>query len=135
MLFDLSQLVSFPWLFARTPLPLSRPFLVAWLVVAGAAVVAGVAVRLVARRRRLPPPWRHWWRSVGSTSVGLGLAAFTLLFFRYERVPFFSARFWAVLWALAAVAAAGRLLWQLQRRLPAEMARYASAQTRRQYLP
>lgn len=132
---NFSLIFSYPWLFARTPLALSYYFLICWLAVAIILIAVGVAIRVTARWRRATPPWLRWWRRVGSLSIGAGIAALVFLFFRYEHVPFFSARFWMVLWALVVGGLIIRLLWKLKRNLPAEVAAHAAAQTRRQYLP
>lgn len=126
-----------PWyLLARTPAPLSRSFVLAWLIAGGVLVVFGLAPKIYARfRRALPAPLARWWRRVGTTFILSGLASFLLLFFRYERAPILGARILTVILLAVALADLGRLLWQRRVKVPLEVAEEERRQRLRKYLP
>ena len=126
-----------PWyLFARIPPPLSRPFMLAWLIGGGALIIIGAALKFYAKfRHTLPIPLARWWRRVGTLAIIAGLLSFLLLFFRYERSPILSARALIVGWLAVVLAYGGRLIWQRKVRVPLAVAEEERQQRLRKYLP
>lgn len=134
--FDFKQFFT-PWyLLARAPSPLSRPFMLAWLIGGGVLVVIGLALKFYARfRRALPVSLARWWRRVGTTLILSGLVSFLLLFFRYEHAPILGARILMVILLVATLADLGRLLWQRKVKVPLEVVDEERRQRLRKYLP
>lgn len=134
--FDFGKFFS-PWyLLALLPSPISRPFMLAWLIAGGALAAFGLAVKLYARwRLSLSLPIARWWRRVGTTFILSGLASFLLLFFRYERSPILGARILMVILLITALADLGRLIWQRKVKVPLAVAEEERRQRLRKYLP
>ena len=126
-----------PWyLFARTPSPLSRNFLIAWI--AGSAILAaiGVAFKIYAKKNRsLPSPLARWWRRLGTSLVVAAFLSAILLFFRYERSPFLSARVLMLIWLMVLAVDLGRQIWIRRARLPEVIDEEERQRRLRRYLP
>ena len=101
-----------PWyLLARTPAPLSKSFVLAWLIAGGVLIAIGLLLKIYARfRHALPTPLARWWRRVGTLAILAGFFSFILLFFRYARAPILGARILMVILLIAALADLGRLI-------------------------
>lgn len=127
------QMLSISYWFSLTPPALAPIHVQLWVALALACIVAALLMRrLVIRRltqRFLQQPWQRFARLLTWT----GIALLVLLFFRYEGVPFFSARFWLLLLAL------GDIVWFIAiirgfLRVPAQRREWEREQQRRRYL-
>ncbi len=125
--------MSLAFWFSLTPPALSIANQRLWGGIAAACIIAALLVRrLVIRRlgkRFLQQPWQRLARLLAWSGVIL----LVLLFFRYEGVPFFSARFWLLLLAL------GDLTWLVViirafTKVPTQKRAWEEEQTRRRYL-
>ncbi|MBI4434635.1 hypothetical protein HY635_02355 [Candidatus Uhrbacteria bacterium] len=119
--------------FSLTPPSLSMVHQRLWGGIAAACIIAALLVRrLLIRRlskRFLQQPWQRLARLLAWT----GIILLVLLFFRYEGVPFFGARFWILLLAL------GDLAWFVViirgfLKVPVQKRAWEQEQTRRRYL-
>ena len=121
MLFNVRQFFQVDYLFARLPAILDKRFLVIWVAVGVVFIVAGVIVKILPRRRGISLPLVRWWRRIGTAATTSGGLLLFLLFFRYERVPLFSARFWLIVWGLGVVLWTASLIATLRRKIPIEL--------------
>ena len=122
------------WL-SLTP-PTILPNATAWWGVVGVAgIVAAILLRWVGiGRTQRGGFYRQVWRRAARCSATTGAMLLVLLFFRYEGVPFFGARFWLIILAV------GDVLWTLAIvryalvRVPQQRRAWEEEQTRRRYL-
>ena len=138
MVVNFQQLLNLDYLTMRYPGTISRGFFLAWLTLALVLVVGGIGMKLLPNLRKkidFIPAWIQWWRTFGTISLTAGCFALLLLFFRYEQTPFFAARFWMIIWALATVAPLVRLVWKARRYVPEEADRYERQRRLAKYLP
>lgn len=132
---QIMQFFSIDSLFSRLVPPLSRPFLLSWLVVAVGLLVVGFGVAWWVSRAKFSGPLRRWWRGVGNRLITFGLLAAVLLVFRYEQAPVLGSRFWIVLWGLGVIISFGRHLWYRQFTLPVQLSEYDRRARLGRYLP
>ena len=104
-----------------------------WGGIAAACIIAAFLVRrLLIRRlskRFLQQPWQRLARLLTWTGIALAV----LLFFRYEGVPFFSARFWLLLLGI------GDIVWLIAivrafTKVPVQKRAWEEEQQKRKYL-
>ena len=132
----LRELVSWSYLTTRFPGDLSRPFLLGWLIIGAAAIILGMVIRLVLIwRASTPPPWARWWRKYSTMLTVAGFIVLIILFFRYERSPFLSARIIIVGWIVCVAVWKLKLLYVAWRRVPQEVAIWKERQRIAKYLP
>jgi hypothetical protein len=119
--------------FSLTPPTLAPLQTQLWGAVALACIIAALLVRrIVVRRltqRFLQIPWQRLSRLLAWT----GIALLALLFFRYEGVPFFSARFWLLLLGAADLAWLIAIIRALVK-VPAQRQAWQQEQEKRKYL-
>lgn len=124
---------SLSYWFSLIPSAVAAGAVQLWAALALACIVAALLVRrLVVRRltqRFLQIPWQRIARLLTWT----GIALLVLLFFRYEGVPFFSARFWLLLLAL------GDVVWLIAiirgfLKVPVQKRAWEEEQKKRKYL-
>ncbi|MFA5954208.1 MAG: hypothetical protein WC817_01570 [Patescibacteria group bacterium] len=133
---DILKFASPSYLFMNFPRPLSSGFLRAWIAIGIIMIVGGIMLRIWSHYRKdFLPAWVKWWQRVGAAAVTFGVFAFILLFFRQEQTPWFSARYWIVLWVLLLLAWSAYLGFLAWRDVPAKATLEADDRRRRKYLP
>ena len=134
--FNFQEFFTPSYLFQRVPPTISKSWLMAGLVVAVLAVVAGIVMKVAPRLGLAKnPAWISWWRRVGSVKIGAGITAFLLVFFRYERVPVLASRFLALVWLIVLIVMGIKLLWQAYTIVPEKAAMASRQQRLQKYLP
>ncbi|MBI4449709.1 hypothetical protein HY634_01500 [Candidatus Uhrbacteria bacterium] len=123
----------FLYWFSSTPPALSMTHQRLWGVIAFVCIIAAMLIqRFVARRIAQTFVRRPWTRIVKALAVN-GILLWVLLFFRYEGVPFFGARFWLLLLGI------GDIVWIVAIvrsfvKVPKQKRAWEEEQTRRRYL-
>lgn len=101
---DFSRLTSLPFWITRNPNAISSEFLQGWLVVTTIILVVGIGIRIWASRNSdLATQWVSWYYRISRLMVTISITSYFLIFFRYERVPLFAARWWVLvllIWAI-----------------------------------
>lgn len=128
----LSRFVSF-W-FSLTPPSLALRVVHIWGAIAIACIVATIIMRRLVLPRVTATYHRTPWRRFANALVGNAIALFVLLFFRYEDVPFFGARFWILVLIASDLAWVGVLARHLFVQLPAARRAWSAEQEKRKYL-
>ncbi|MDO8599575.1 MAG: hypothetical protein Q7S02_05695 [bacterium] len=130
----MTQLLTWSFWFSATPPALVPMAGRVWSGIAIVAILAGILFRAFVVRRASQAFVARAWARVTKFLTANGALLFVLLFFRYEGVPFFAARFWLLLLGI------GDLLWviailrHLLVRLPKEKAALATEQQKQKYL-
>lgn len=136
MIFNFSQFFSPSYLFSRYPGELSEKFLIAWLVVgAGLIIISILANILPGRLWAADSAWVRWYSRLGTCAFTGGLVSLMLLFFRYEKVPFLSARFWMVFWLIGVIAWLVLLIHKARTAVPSAVAMHQRQRRLAKYLP
>lgn len=132
---NFQQLITPSYVFSTFVGPLNRSFFIVWIVIGIVLFFGGLAWRIDLAKRRGAPAWTRWYRRVATMASTMGFVALVLLFFRYERIPTLSMRFWLYLWLLAALVWAAILARDLWKRVPREMSQWSDRQRIEKYLP
>lgn len=137
MFFDYREFFRPAYLLTQYPGLLSQRFFTAWMIGSLSLIIVGVGAKIIPRARRLgiAQPWVRWWRRLGTVLIVAGILAFLLLFFRYERVPFFSSRFWMIIWFVGVITPLGMLAKSAYREIPSDVALYEQQRRLAKYLP
>jgi amino acid transporter len=130
----METLLSLGYWLDVTPPPLSRAFLGAVFAVFALFVVAGLFARVRARRQARKDLVELFGR-VGRATTTMGVIGLVLLFFSYEQIRFFGARFWYLLWLLIVLVWAAFIIHHLVRVLPKKRALEIARQEKEKYLP
>lgn len=132
---DFNKLFFAPYWLTRNPNALSKNYLYAWLAVSIAMlVVAFVGKRVVKRNDQLPAVWVSWYMRVASMLYTMGFLSLMLVFFRYERIPLFAARWWMLLW-LAGVFVWSIKIWRGRSEIEKKLEKKLLVQRLEKYLP
>jgi hypothetical protein len=92
---DFSRLLSWPYWINKNPFTISQEFLYGWLIVTTILLVFGIAVRVWASRNNdIATQWVSWYYRISRLLVTVAIFSYVLVWFRYERIPLFSARAW-----------------------------------------
>ena len=126
--------MSWNFWFAIIPPPLSTRAQVIWTVLACAAIAGAIILRrAVLSKSRAPfsrTPWRRFARALTAT----GILLFVFLFFRYERTPFFSSRFWLLLLGIGDAVWIVAIIRHATVQIPKDRAAWEAEQQRKKYL-
>lgn len=128
------QFLTWSFWFSATPPALAPMAGRVWVGIAVAAIIAGILLRAFVVRRMSQAFVARAWARASKFFTANGALLFVLLFFRYEGVPFFAARFWLLLLGV------GDLLWviailrHLLVRVPKEKMALAAEQQKQKYL-
>ena len=66
----------------------------------GLVVIFVIAVFVFARLKKKKNPYQKTWQELFNFSLTNAFIGLILMFFNYETIAFFSARFWFLIWAL-----------------------------------
>lgn len=105
-----------------------------WGGIAFACILVAVLVRWFIIRRLSQRFLQHPWQRVARLLAWSGIMLAVLLFFRYEGVPFFSARFWLFLLAVGDAIWGIAIVRHALVKLPAQRRAWSEEQQRRKYL-
>lgn len=94
-------------------------------------LLAAIAIFIFKRR---PGIYKGIWQRLYLFSVTNAIIGFILLFLNYEAVPFFSARFWLLLWGLSSLVWLLFVIKQL-RKIPGLKKKIDAEQEFKKYLP
>ncbi len=134
MSLDILSLLRPGFWFDLGPQPPSDAVSLAVFAFFGLLVVAAVVLRL-ARRRLADKITRVIWRRLSNVLLVAGLTGATLFFLHFERIRFFGARFWMLLWLVGVAVLAARFVRFVRVDVPNRRSRAAQADTRSKYLP
>ncbi len=96
----MSNLLTWQYWFNLQPDPfLSLP----WNIFIGSIVFLFAATILLAIIKIKPSVYRGFFKRLYILTLTNALLGLMFLFFNYEQVPFFSARFWFLIWAAASL--------------------------------
>lgn len=132
---NFSQLITSSYWLDRFVVTLSREFFIAWLVLSLVFIAAAILIYFESSRRRLPPAWSAWTGRLVTMLSVMGVVSLVLLFFRYQRSPFFSMRLWMLLWAIGLLGWSLRLAIDAYRKVPPAVAAWRDRQRIEKYLP
>lgn len=114
---------------APVPLiPVAQKMFVAFIIILAAAALA------IAMHKSKAGIYRGFFKRLYSFCLGNAIIGLIFLFFNYERVPFFSARFWLGIWALSMIAWIIPILKGLKE-IPKKKAAREQEQEFKKYLP
>ncbi|MDO8622248.1 MAG: hypothetical protein Q7R80_03380 [bacterium] len=104
-----------------------------WGVIAFVCVIAAMLIQRFVARRIAKTFERRPWTRIVKLLVANGIILWVLLFFRYEGVPFFGARFWLLLLGI------GDIVWIVAivrsfLKVPEQKRAWEEEQQRRRYL-
>lgn len=94
----------FVFWFSSTPPALALTHQRLWGVIAFTVILAAMLVQRFVVRKIAQTFLKRPWSRVVKLLVANGLLLWVLLFFRYEGVPFFGARFWLLLLGIGDIA-------------------------------
>lgn len=125
---------SFSFWFSFTPPALAFVHERLWGGIAFALFLAAVLIRLLIVRRISQRFLQLPWQRLARLLTWNGIALAVLLFFRYEGVPFFSARFWLPLLAIGDVVWVIAITRHFFVKLPTQRRAWSEEQQKRKYL-
>ena len=127
-------MLSLSYWFSLTPPAVIGGNVQLWGIAAFALFLAAVLVRLFIIRRISQRFLQQPWQRVARLLTWTGIALAVLLFFRYEGVPFFSARFWLLLLTIGDVVWLVVIIRHFLVKLPAQKRAWSEEQQKRKYL-
>ncbi len=135
MISNLTQaLMSFSYWFSLTPPALSLGHARVWGVIGLLLIVAAIIVRRMARRQQGPEFLKQPWVRAARLLTTSGFFLWLFLFFRYERIPFFGARFWLLLLIIGDLIWIAVILRHIFIRIPAQRKSWEADREKRKYL-
>ncbi|MBI4142560.1 hypothetical protein HY480_01650 [Candidatus Uhrbacteria bacterium] len=105
-----------------------------WGAIGLLSVIAAVVVRRMARRRQGPEFLKQPWVRAARLLTTSGVFLWLLLFFRYERIPFFGARFWLLFLIIGDLVWIAAILRHYFIRIPAQRKSWEADREKRKYL-
>ncbi|MFA5155722.1 MAG: hypothetical protein WC453_04840 [Patescibacteria group bacterium] len=127
----MSNLISVHYWFDLSPEPLLPKAQMALIGLVVLLAILAIATLIIKRRGGLYRGFLNRLYSLWAINTIIGLI---LLFFNYETVPFFSARFWLGLWSLAMLFWLILVLKKLKA-IPQQKKRLTQEQELKKYLP
>lgn len=101
---DLRPVLDPGFWFDLTPVRMSPAFEATFFVVFALLIIAGAVLRIYLRSRSFEKYTALALRRVAKIATVSGLVGFVLLFFAFEEVQFFGARFWMLVWIAGVIA-------------------------------
>jgi len=112
------------------------PVPIGFAIFLGLVMVLAVALWILAPRlAHEKRPLQRLLVRVAKWSLGFATAGLLLLLFRWQVVPFFSKRFWLIVWGGSIVGAAAYLVYYCRRVYPQRVTAWEESERRRRYLP
>ena len=134
-MFNIQPLLDPSFWFNTTPPPLqpeNEKILFAFFAI---MLVLGAIIRMVGTRRKEDKHVTEVFNRIGKLFVTTGLWGLVLFLFAFERIPFFSARFWYIILACAFLAWLGMILYFIFKVIPKEKSKRSEEIARDKYLP
>ena len=103
MAIDWSKLININYWFAKQPPYLSEPFTKLFLGLFFVLIALSIVFQLIAfiqKKQNAQKIMIKFWKRLANFFFWIGIIEIILYFFRYERVPLLSSRFWLILWLL-----------------------------------
>lgn len=127
----MSNLITWKYWFSLQP----EPFLpLAWNILNGTIVLFIVSAVIFAILKMRPGIWRGLYKRLYAFSLTGFIIGLLMLFFNYEQVPFFMARFWLIIWLVIMVVWLFFILRDL-RSIPQKKKELTDQQELKKYLP
>lgn len=134
-MFDLSSLLSPRYWFDLTPTSLTglteRILLVFFLVV----FAVGLFFRLIERRKRFDRFKSRAWQRLSRVGLTMGVFGWLILFFGFEQIRLFGARFWFLFWLISVLVWLFFIWRDYYRVAPRERRLEEQRRQREKYLP
>ncbi len=131
----LADLISLKFWLALNPGPLSDKFQLFLTWFFGGVLVLAVVFRFLVASQKKNLLLVRVWRRFFKLSLTMGLIGFVLLFFFYEGLPVFGARFWFLVWLVVLLIWSVVILVNLLIKLPRERRELAEKKRFEKYLP
>ncbi len=127
----MKNLLTWQYWFSVNPAQLISLGMIILASLVGLFVLAAIIFFLLKRKGSF---YRGVFKRLYNFSVANFLIGLIVLFFNYENIPFFAARFWLGLWAI------GMLIWLYFilikiKEIPAKKQAIAAEQAKKKYLP
>ncbi|MBI2476708.1 hypothetical protein HYV72_00890 [Candidatus Uhrbacteria bacterium] len=98
-------------------------------------VIVGAGIRMVTKRSQRDRFAREVARRVATLCVVMGLLGVVYWFVAFERIPFFSSRFWLVVWVIGFIVWLVGVIRHATRVVPKERERLQQQLEQKKYLP
>jgi len=122
------------WLTINAPFLTDRAGMIFFIILA-AIVVAGIAVSLLANKRKLDRYAYLVCRKVANALLTTGIVSLVFFFFMFERVRFFGARFWFLFIVIGALAWAVCIVRFAKKEIPVLQMRDEQRKRQGKYFP
>lgn len=133
---DWSKLTSLSFWFDLAPGSYSQFVMSTLLVLFALTFVVGIAGKVSSEKRRAVDKLAaRVYRKIGNLGIAMGIVGFALLFFYYEGIYIFSARFWFVVWLLATLYWIRRIVYLARVKIPREKKTMEEQSDYEKYLP
>lgn len=127
----MKNLLTWQYWFSVNPAPLVS---VGMLILVSLTAILLIAAFVLFFLKRHSSFYRGIFKRLYNFSVANFLISLIILFFNYETIPFFSARFWIGLWVLSMLIWLYFILIKLKG-IPAKKQAIAAEQEKKKYLP
>lgn len=132
---DFSKLTDISYWLRPGPGDLSEPFLVFFIVFFGFFIFLKILLRVMGRQYvlGLHKAQQRVLFKIESLLLTMGLLGLVWTFFRFELVPFFSARYWLIIWFVGFVIWAYLILYYARYQVPAVVRRDEERRSQKKY--
>lgn len=134
-MFNLRPLFSVEFWFASHPEALRPASVYVLLAIFLLMIVAAFVLSRRARRQSLDRYAKRTVARVRSLLTTMGFLGLVWLFFAFEAITFFQARYWFLIWLFAVVVWKGAILYEKYRVMPRERLERNEAIEKLKYLP
>lgn len=138
MTIDWSKLISLYYWFAKQPPYLSELFTKLFLglfFILIALSIAFQAIAFIQKKQKAQIVMIRFWKKLANFFFWMGLFEIILYFFRYERIPLLSSRFWLIIWLILFVGWAGYIIHIRFRKVPEVVSDKKQKEEFEKYLP
>lgn len=115
---DLSPLFSLSFWFTLQQNALSPGFARGFFILFALVVIVGAVIRLISRQKKDDRYVKRLYRKAAALAITMGLLGLLWLFFAFEEVYLFGARFWFLIWLVGLGTWIGFTLQFAQKRIP-----------------
>jgi ACR3 family arsenite efflux pump ArsB len=132
---DLHPLITFSFWFSLFPESLGPVFERIFFLLFGLMIVLGAVVRIVARHRKDDKYVIRTFKKIGQMLLVMGLLGLLWFFFTFEEIYLLGARFWLLIWVIAAGYWTFTIWRYVKKTIPAERAATQNKADFNKYLP
>jgi fatty acid desaturase len=121
--------------FDITPVRMGSGFTIAFFVLFAGLLMGASLARIAKRNAEVDKAMKHFLEDVAGKATTWGVLGLFWLFFSFEEISFFGARFWFLLWLLGGALTLRKLYIHGKKEMPEERLRRAMNASQNKYLP